>query len=97
SQRDRRCSQEGRSATHANQSWLDPRRLLYVRPGVRLEHSKTLRYEAIWTILSPNAGTGGIPGPLSIRSRVPLDRSLIIRYRVHDQSRAFRLQNTLKS
>ena len=68
-----------------------------VRPGGGLEYCKAVGYEAIRAILSRDAGTGGVPGPLSIRSRLPLDRSFNPRYRIHDQSRAFRLQSTLKS
>ena len=96
-QRDWRGRKKSGRAAHANQSRLDTGGLLCVKPGRGLEYRKTVGHKAIRTILSRDAGTGGVSGPLAIRSRLPFDRSFIPRYRIHDQSRAFRLQSTVKS
>ena len=96
-QRDRRGREKSRCAAHANQGRVDTWGLLYVRSGGGLEYRKAVRHEALRAILSRDAGTGSVPGPLSIRSRLPFDRSFNPRYRIHDQSRAFLLQSTLKS
>ncbi len=94
-QRDWRGCEKSRRAAHANQSRLDTWGFFCGRPGGGLEYRETVGHEAIREILSRDAGTGGVSGPLSIRSRLPLNRTFIPRYRHTIKAAHCRIQEPL--